>query len=183
MEEIQRIFSPIREEGFEKRMSELRSFEQPLKIESAVDVLGIYRSRERTIYLHPNRIHSCAERLAAHCSAIRYEALYRVVMIHEEAHALHHLAADRKKGYRIWDEFDEVPSCLQEILAQRFAYEDCKQDSSLLLTFEALENTQPLAYKLWRLFKISLAGNSLLGHQRRDRKGRANSGTVQDQLS
>ncbi|MBM3300209.1 MAG: hypothetical protein FJY85_09665 [Deltaproteobacteria bacterium] len=145
---IQWICSSETEGEFEQRISELRSLERPIKIRQGSDVLGIYSSQERAIYLDPEKIRPCADQISSRRSTILYGDLYRLVTIHEEAHALHHLAVDRRAGSRIWEDFETITSCLKEILAQRFTYKACQYHSSLLKAFEALETAQPLVYRL-----------------------------------
>ena len=170
-EQIQWIFSGETEEEFEQRLSELEFLERAPKIRHSIDVLGTYRSGERTVYLDPDKIRLCADLLSTGSFTIWYKNLYRVVEIHEEAHAVHHLAADQKDGYCIWEEFDSIPTCLKEILAQLFTYEACKYTSRLLETFEILEKTQPMVYRLWRLFRY-ISPESLYWDIR-DKTGRA----------
>jgi predicted Mrr-cat superfamily restriction endonuclease len=85
--------------------------------------------------------------------AIEDPDLLQVVKIHEESHALHHMAVDPSNNNKIWDEFADVNPCLLEILAQLFTYYAVEPEKRLLNAFLELEKRQPLAYRLWRLFR------------------------------
>jgi len=134
----------------------LRQFEpcpEPVEVQEPVDLLGIYDSGTKTIVIDKNKIRKCVGQWSAEQVNISYEDLKKVVEIHEDAHALHHLAGDPKNNNEIWDGFGDTPSYLLEILAQLFAHDECQHDHRLAVAFEELEKRQPLTYRLWRLFR------------------------------
>ncbi|MFH0825551.1 MAG: hypothetical protein V2B18_22580, partial [Pseudomonadota bacterium] len=152
--QVERILKAERKEEFEAELSDLRPcFEGVTAVDHVIDLLGIYNSQLETIVIDEEKISACAANLRTYNPDISDNDLLAVVQIHENAHATHHLAGDPPDNYKEWVDFAGVPSVLLEILAQRFTYEECPKNSKLECAFEELEKTQPLAYRLWRLFK------------------------------
>jgi hypothetical protein len=141
------------DEDFKRRLGEIARWPQSIALHQTVNTLGCYDSQKKTITIDRDKISRCAAYMRSQGQNISDSVLQRVVQIHEEAHALHHLAQDSSNNDRIWDEFSQTPSYLLETLAQLFAHQSCCSDQTLKTTFLELEKRQPIEYRLWRLFK------------------------------
>ena len=160
-EDLPHILQIKDEKAFDAALKEIRPVYEEIKVlNEVVDPLGIYESSSRIIMIDPRKIAYCAEHLLDDGVNIweesrhRWEeSIRRVVELHLEAHALHHLAKDPLNEGRIWEEFADTSTVLKEILAQLFTFHECQDDPSLQKTFMELEKRQSIEYRLWGIFK------------------------------
>ena len=141
------------DEEFDSRLKHLEPCPAVSLIQESVDPLGMYYPWKRTIKIDEKKIHRCTDHMQAQRAKATYDHLSKIITIHEESHALHHLAGDRQKNNQIWDKFGDNPSYVLEMLAQLFTYHEVASNAELLDAFYELEKRQPLVYHLWRLFK------------------------------
>lgn len=149
---IAKLFFIENDEEFDSLLRGLEPGPAASLIEETVDPLGMYYPSNRTIKIDENKIHRCADYMQAQGAKATFDHLSKIIAIHEESHALHHLAGDPQKDNEIWDKFGDSPSYVLEMLAQLFTYHEVCSDSELLQAFYELEKRQPLVYHLWRLF-------------------------------
>lgn len=147
------IFFIENDEEFESLLRHLEPCPGASLIQESVDPLGMYYPSNKTIKIDENKIHRCANNMQAQGAKATYDQLSKIIAIHEESHALHHLAPDTKKNNDIWDQFINMPSYVLEMLAQLFTYYEVTSNTELLDAFYELEKRQPLVYHLWRLFR------------------------------
>lgn len=147
------IFFIENDEEFESRLRRLEPFPGASLIQESLDPLGMYYPSNKTIKIDENKIHRCANNMQAQGAKATYDHLSKIIAIHEESHALHHLAGDTQKNNDIWDQFINTPSYVLEMLAQLFTYHEVTSDTELLDAFYELEKRQPIVYHLWRLFR------------------------------
>ncbi len=160
-EDLPHILQIEDEKAFDAALKKIRPVYEEIKVlNEVVDPLGIYESSSRIIMIDPRKIAYCAEHLLDDGVNIweesrhRWEeSIRRVVELHLEAHALHHLAKDPLNEGRIWEEFADTSTVLKEILAQLFTFHECQDDPSLQKTFMELEKRQSIEYRLWGIFK------------------------------
>jgi hypothetical protein len=160
-EDLPHILQIEDEKAFDAALKEIRPVYEEIKVlNEVVDPLGIYESSSRIIEIDPRKITDYEELMWSDGVNIWEESrhrgeeiLRRVVELHLEAHALHHLAKDPLNEGRIWEEFADTSTVLKEILAQLFTFHECQDDPSLLKTFMELEKRQSIEYRLWGIFK------------------------------
>lgn len=150
---IGKLFFVENDEEFDSLLRHLEPGPAASLIEGSVDPLGMYYPSNRMIKIDENKIHRCANNMQAQGAKATYDHLSKIVAIHEESHALHHLAGDPQKDYEIWNQFINMPSYVLEMLAQLFTYHEVASNTELREAFYELEKRQPLVYHLWRLFK------------------------------
>jgi hypothetical protein len=160
-EDLPHILQIEDEKAFDAALKEIRPVYEEIKVlNEVVDPLGIYESSSRIIEIDPRKITDYEELMWSDGVNIWEESrhrgeeiLRRVVELHLEAHALHHLAKDPLNEGRIWEEFADTSTVLKEILAQLFTFHECQDDPSLLKMFMELEKRQSIEYRLWGIFK------------------------------
>lgn len=150
---VARILENEPGEDFNRKLGELKPVPVPVGLQERIDILGLYDSGQKRITVDVAKISRCAEDMRACGQNVSDADLVRVVEIHEEQHALHHLAQDGQNNSSIWHEFSCTPSYLLESLAQLFTYNVCQSNTALEYAFVQLEKLQPCEYRLWRLFK------------------------------
>lgn len=142
------------DESFEKGLHELGSCPGSVSLgEEVVDPLGIYSPADCLVKIDENKIHRCTVNMRNQGCSIDYQHLSKVVEIHENQHALHHLAGDSRQNGATWTEFRDCPSFILEILAQLFTFYEVSSDTILKNAFIELEKRQDTVYHLWRLFR------------------------------
>ena len=122
------------DEDFDSRLTDLERCTEATGLGSTADPLGIYDPRFQRVTIDDAKIHRCAESMRTQQITIEDGDLLRVVEIHEDSHALHHLAVDSHNN-EIWLEFPYVSLCLLEILAQLFTHYEVEKDARLLKCF------------------------------------------------
>ena len=150
---IASILDSENDEEFNALLAKLRPCPEPISIEVTVDPLGIYIPKEKLIKIDKDKIDRCANHMGGQGASVDFDQLTRIVRIHEDSHALHHLAGDIRKNNEIWNQFIGMPPCVTEMLAQLFTYHALGSNGGLVNAFYELEKRQPLVYHLWRLFK------------------------------
>ena len=156
---IAKILRSESDEEFDSRLEDFLSHLEPspvdLPMDDAIDPLGIYIPGDKLIKIDENKIHRCSDYMKAQSATVEFDQLSRVVRIHEDSHALHHLAGDPQRNNKIWDKFGTNPPCVLEMLAQLFTFCVVRSDKILLNAFYELERRSPPVYHLWRMFQDS----------------------------
>lgn len=153
------LFRSETDEQFDDLLEDLLRDLEPspveLSLEDTIDPLGIYSPVDKLIKIDENKIHRCSEYMRTQGALVEFDQLSKIVRIHEDSHALHHLAGDPQNKNRIWDKFKDNPPCVLEMLAQLFTYNAIRFDRALLKAFDELEKRQSWVYHLWGKFSES----------------------------
>ena len=155
--DIARIFRSETKEQFDALLEDFLSHLEPSPmdwiIEDTIDPLGIYIPVDRLIKIDENKIHRCSDYMKTQGALVEFDQLSKIVRIHEDNHALHHLAGDPRNKNEIWDKFMNNPPSVLEMLAQLFTFHAVCSDKILLNAFYELEKRSPPVYHLWRGFQ------------------------------
>lgn len=141
------------EETFQRLLSDLGQCLATMTMEAVFDPLGIYMPFEKTIKIDENKIHRCVREMQKRGASLSFSDLSEIVGIHEDKHALHHLAGDSRNNGEIWINFGDYPSFIIEMLAQLFTFHEVNGDRTKEIAFFELERHQSIVYHLWRLFR------------------------------
>jgi hypothetical protein len=120
---------------------------------SIEDLLGAYfpenRIRQGKIVIYEKVCDFVSEELA-----IDNEALIRLAIAHEIAHAISHLGKDKKD--KIWSNFNQAESAEKEYFAQMYALLYFREvgDRGAEVSFHVLEAHQPEEYRSWKNYSI-----------------------------
>jgi len=131
---LKRIQNLILEIPFDSLLiEELPIFDLNYKMED-IQILGEYFTEKKEIFYY---------------GKYNYQ---RIVQIHERYHVIHHLTRDPKTN-EIWENFPQVDSFYQELLAQLFTYRYIMDfEPQLVNDFLKLNQNQSYNYKTWEYF-------------------------------
>lgn len=141
------------EETFERLLNDLGQCPATMIMDMVLDPLGIYVPSEKMIKIDENKIHLRVCEMQKRGASLSFSDLSEIVRIHEDKHALHHLAGDSRSNGEIWIQFGNHPSFILEMLAQLFTFHEVSGDKTKENAFFELERYQSIVYHLWRLFR------------------------------